>query len=137
MSYGDRLKQAMTAAKVSRRTLATSLGMSVQAVGQVIAGKTKALDATHHTRAAIELHCDPLWLATGRPAPATALTTGERPPVSAYDTLTAALTTTERDLLNANARAAATGTLAPTSRVDKLPERPDGKQRETIPGKLD
>lgn len=65
MSYGDRLDTAMKAIDVDRKALASHLDISVQAVGQVLTGRTKALDAANHIRAALYLKCDPLWLATG------------------------------------------------------------------------
>lgn len=65
MSYGDRLQAAMEAAKVDRKALAAELDISVQAVGQVILGDTKAFDAVNHTKAFRFLRCDPLWLAIG------------------------------------------------------------------------
>lgn len=55
----------MNAARVERKALAAHLRVSVQAVGQVLTGKTKALDAANHIRASLYLRCDPLWLATG------------------------------------------------------------------------
>lgn len=73
MSYGERLEEAMKRAGVSRRELAEHLGISVQAVGQVLLGDTKAMDAVSHTRTFMFLGCDPLWLATGtRAGPGTA-----------------------------------------------------------------
>lgn len=102
MTYGTRLQAAMAESKVDRKTLAKHLRMSVQAVGQVLAGKTKALDAAHHTKAVLYLKCDPLWLATGvRQAidAASVVDARERNPASAYDGLPSGLTTAERDLV--------------------------------------
>jgi hypothetical protein len=65
MSYSERLDEAMRAVTVDRKALANHLHISVQAVGQVLTGKTKALDAANHVKAALFLKCDPLWLATG------------------------------------------------------------------------
>jgi transcriptional regulator with XRE-family HTH domain len=81
MTYGDRLQQAMQAAKVDRKELARHLGVSVQAVGQVITGDTKAFDATNHTKAFLRLRCDPLWLATGKQSrPNLSAVQAEEPP---------------------------------------------------------
>lgn len=65
MTYGDRLQRAMDDAKVDRKMLAERLKISVQAVGQVINGDTKAFDAQNHTKAFLYLGCDPLWLSSG------------------------------------------------------------------------
>lgn len=100
MTYGARLQTAMDDAKVDRKTLAGKLGITVQALGQVLGGKTKALDALHHTEAALYLRCDPLWLAAGgrRPvAPGVALTAEEER--ATYDRLPAGLRTLERDIV--------------------------------------
>lgn len=91
----------MNDAHVDRKTLAEKLHMSVQAVGQVISGKTKSLDAVHHTKAAMLLRCDPLWLAAGgrRAHLATVVTTGEEALPAAFGELPAGLTTVERDIV--------------------------------------
>lgn len=101
MSYGARLQTAMNDASVDRKTLAAKLHMSVQAVGQVISGKTKSLDAVHHTKAALLLRCDPLWLAAGgrREHPVTVVTTGEAATTPAFGELPAGLTSIERDIV--------------------------------------
>lgn len=65
MSYGQRLGEAMELARVDRARLAKELGISVQAVGQVLTGKTKALMADKSARAARFLKVDHYWLATG------------------------------------------------------------------------
>lgn len=65
MTYGRRLEQALHAAAKTTADLAAHLTISPQAVNQVIRGTTKAFNAENHTRAAIYLHCDPLWLASG------------------------------------------------------------------------
>ena len=101
MSYGTRLATAMAEAKVDRKALAKHLRMSVQAVGQVLSGKTKALDAQHHTKAFMYLACDPLWLATGARQAAGGGHPHIAEPSAAYDATPAGLTTVERDLINA------------------------------------
>lgn len=65
VTYNDRLKVAMDAAGMTRKTLATHLGVSSAAVGQVLSGSTKMFDAVNHTKACIALKVSPLWLATG------------------------------------------------------------------------
>lgn len=55
--------------KAARQWLADQLEISVQAVGQVIAGKTKALTAENHEKAVQALGCAGLWLATGQGEP--------------------------------------------------------------------
>lgn len=67
--FGTRLTKALALADKSQRELAEELGISVQAVGQVIAGKTKAMTAENTARAARFLRVDHLWLATGEGKP--------------------------------------------------------------------
>lgn len=66
MDFGDRLQLAMTAANVSRKDLAAKLGISVQAIGMVISGQSKAFTAENNAMAADYLGCKSLWLATGK-----------------------------------------------------------------------
>lgn len=49
--------------------MAAAMGISKQAVGQIVAGKTKSATAANNARAAAYFGCDPDWLATGRGAP--------------------------------------------------------------------
>jgi phage repressor protein C with HTH and peptisase S24 domain len=65
MSYQDRLRQAFEASGESRAGLAGAMGISVQAVGDVLNGKTKALSAKNNFAAAHALRVDAGWLATG------------------------------------------------------------------------
>lgn len=69
-SYGNRLDAALRARrpddKNARQWLAEQLDVSVQAVGQVITGKTRALTAENHEKAVAVLGCSGLWLATGK-----------------------------------------------------------------------
>lgn len=65
MDYRSRLKTAMKLAQADRRALADALGISVQAVGMVLAGTTKALTAENSAKAARFLGVDAHWLATG------------------------------------------------------------------------
>lgn len=68
MSYGKRLQQALERAKKDRAALAAELGVSVQAVGQVITGGrsgTQTFTAENNSKAARFLRIDPNWLATG------------------------------------------------------------------------
>lgn len=64
--YGDRLNEALSDAKVSRKSLAGKLGISAQAVGMVINGKSGAFSAENHSLAASYLGYEALWLATGK-----------------------------------------------------------------------
>lgn len=72
MTYGSRLKQALTDAKRSRADLAKHLGTSVQAVGQVITGGRsgdQTFTASNNVKAAAYLRVDAHWLATGEGKP--------------------------------------------------------------------
>jgi antitoxin HigA-1 len=64
-NYGARLAEALQIARKDRQELADGIGVSVQAIGQVIAGKTKALTAENSALAARFLGVDIFWLATG------------------------------------------------------------------------
>lgn len=65
-TYGQRLSTAMELARVTDRAkLADALEISVQAVGMVLAGKTRALTAENSAKAARFLKVDHYWLATG------------------------------------------------------------------------
>lgn len=60
----------MELARVTDRAkLAKACGISVQAVGQVLLGKSKAFSADSSARAARFLRVDPYWLATGEGEP--------------------------------------------------------------------
>lgn len=63
--FGSRLRLAMAQAKVSRKDLAAKLGISVQAIGMVISGQSKAFTAENNANAAEFLGCSSMWLATG------------------------------------------------------------------------
>lgn len=77
MDYGARLQIAIDLAGKERGRLARELGISAQAVGQVIRGATGAFNAANNARAARFLEVDPFWLATGEGQPRTLLM-GER-----------------------------------------------------------
>ena len=64
-TYGSRLAEALLMAGKERQDLADAISVSVQAIGQVIMGKTKALTAENSERAARFLGVNPYWLATG------------------------------------------------------------------------
>ena len=64
-TYGDRLERALQIAGRDRQFLADRINISVQAIGQVIGGKTKALTAENSAKAARVLGVDSYWLATG------------------------------------------------------------------------
>lgn len=69
-TYGERLDAALAVRRPNdknpRQWLADQIDISVQAVGQVIKGKTKALTAENHEKAVMALGCSGLWLATGQ-----------------------------------------------------------------------
>ncbi|MBO9679538.1 MAG: helix-turn-helix transcriptional regulator [Acidovorax sp.] len=69
MTYGARLKQALAQSGKSRKDLAAAMGITVQAVGDVINGKTRAFTAENNARAADFLRANPFWLATGDGTP--------------------------------------------------------------------
>ena len=72
MEFGKRLEEALRLSGKERKELADALGVSVQAIGQVIKGDTKALTAENCAKAALFLGEDLLWLATGDGSPAAA-----------------------------------------------------------------
>ena len=66
MSYGQRLQEALTHAKRSRRELAAAIEQTVQSVGMVITGKADKLSTVASAKAAAYLRVDHNWLVTGR-----------------------------------------------------------------------
>lgn len=64
-TYGSRLLIAMEAKNATRKDLASALGVSVQAVGDVLRGKSGAFTAENNAKAARYLGVNPNWLATG------------------------------------------------------------------------
>lgn len=64
-TYGERLEEALRLAGCERKALCGAVGITLQALGQVISGKTKALTAENSARAAKFLQVDHFWLATG------------------------------------------------------------------------
>jgi transcriptional regulator with XRE-family HTH domain len=64
-SFKERLTTAMERVKCDRAKLAKELGVSVQAVGAVLLGDSKALSAANTAKAARFLGVDWYWLATG------------------------------------------------------------------------
>jgi transcriptional regulator with XRE-family HTH domain len=75
VTYAARLAQAMSIAKVDRAQLAQGIGVSVQAIGQVLSGETKAFSAMNNAKAARYLVVDAYWLATGEGYPQAPKTT--------------------------------------------------------------
>ena len=65
MSYGQRLQEALDHSGKGRKALAEAIGRSVQAVGDVINGKSKAFTAENNAKAAEFLKVNSFWLATG------------------------------------------------------------------------
>lgn len=73
-----------------RKELAKALGVTVQAIGQVLNGSTRALTAENNERAARRCGVNPFWLATGEETPdATALAQDEQSLLSDYRALPA------------------------------------------------
>lgn len=64
-TYGKRLKEALSYRQRDRKWLSLQIGVSVQAIGQVIQGKTNALTASNHDRTATVLNVSPIWLSSG------------------------------------------------------------------------
>jgi SOS-response transcriptional repressor LexA len=62
-TYGQRLSEALETANKGRKDLAAAIGISVQAVGDVIRGKTVAFTAENNAKAAKFLMVSPGWLA--------------------------------------------------------------------------
>jgi len=57
-TYGERLEEALRIAGRERKELCAAVGITLQALGQVISGKTKALTAENSARAARFLQVD-------------------------------------------------------------------------------
>lgn len=68
-TYADRLAEGLSRPGKTRTGLALSMGVSGQAVGQLLNGQSKSATAVNNALAASYLECDPDWLATGRGAP--------------------------------------------------------------------
>jgi transcriptional regulator with XRE-family HTH domain len=69
MEFSDRLAYALSFADKSRRELADHLGISMQAVSQVLNGVNKNMNAENTIRAARFLKVSSWWLATGEGPP--------------------------------------------------------------------
>lgn len=69
MNMGERMARALELAGKTRGELAAAMRTSVQAVGQLLNGQTKALSAENCARAAAFLRIDCFWLATGEGSP--------------------------------------------------------------------
>lgn len=65
LTFGQRLSAALSLSKVSRQELADSLGISVQAIGQVINGQVGSLSASHALKASLTLGVSLPWLISG------------------------------------------------------------------------
>jgi SOS-response transcriptional repressor LexA len=65
MDYSDRLQLALSAANMSRKQLKEAVGVSVQAIGQVINRQSNGFAAANNSRVAKALGVSPDWLATG------------------------------------------------------------------------
>lgn len=67
--FGPRLEEALKIAKKDRQELADAIGISVQALSQLIIGKSKSATAENTAKAAKFLGVDFFWLATGQGKP--------------------------------------------------------------------
>ena len=65
MNYGERLQAAMTHARKTRKDVARALGITAQAVGDVVRGKSRAFTAENSAKAAVFLGVSAHWLSTG------------------------------------------------------------------------
>ena len=65
MNYGNRLETAISLAAKTRKQLSDGIGVTPQAISQVIGGVAKAFSAENNARAARFLDVDAFWLATG------------------------------------------------------------------------
>lgn len=65
VDYASRLDAAIKHAQSSVRQLSDALGVSYQAVKKILDGKSTALNAENHERAARYLGVNSFWLATG------------------------------------------------------------------------
>jgi transcriptional regulator with XRE-family HTH domain len=63
--FSERLEEALRIGGKDRQQLAHALGISIQAVSQILLGKTKAMTAENCVRAARLTGVDSFWLATG------------------------------------------------------------------------
>lgn len=69
VEYGERLASAMEKSGVTTQRLADHLKISYQAVKKVLDGKSTSLNAGNSAQAALFLHVDHHWLATGEGDP--------------------------------------------------------------------
>lgn len=69
-TFGERLGYALELRGVARKTLAAVLGVSVQAVNQMINSPTGAMTAANTAKASRYLKVNNYWLATGEGDPA-------------------------------------------------------------------
>jgi transcriptional regulator with XRE-family HTH domain len=69
VTYADRFSEGLARPNKTRKGVADAMGVSVQAVGQIVNGQTKAATAENNAAAAAYFQCDPTWLATGKGSP--------------------------------------------------------------------
>lgn len=89
VTFSERLSLALSAAVMTPVKLAEELGVTVQAVSQVLSGSTKAMTAANCAKTARILSVDAYWLATGE---------GEMKPAQAVQD-NMALSEEERDVI--------------------------------------
>lgn len=63
--YAQRLQLAIDEAQMTVRELAEQIGITTQAIYKVLRGDTRALQASHHLKAAKALRVEPAWLSDG------------------------------------------------------------------------
>lgn len=69
VTYADRFKKGLARPGKTRKGVADAMGISPQAVGQIVNGQTKAATAENNAAAAAYFGCDPTWLAAGKGTP--------------------------------------------------------------------
>lgn len=83
-TYGERLEKALKDSGHDRKWLADKIGITVQALSPLMAGKTVALTAANHEKAALVLEVDGYWLANGKPRPIDPFASPPPPPSSVH-----------------------------------------------------
>lgn len=69
VTYGDRFREGLAQPGKDRVGAARAMGVSVQAVGAIVNGKTKSATAENNVAAAAYLGCSATWLASGKGQP--------------------------------------------------------------------
>ena len=64
-AYGKRLNEALSFREKGRKWLSDEIGISVQAIGQLIRGETHSLTALNHDKTVAALNVSAIWLSSG------------------------------------------------------------------------